>query len=262
MPGSQLCCRLATNGGRGVTISLVEPVTLSGSAGAIIFAFSSRGNVHEVTSKSFANDKKIPAEFAFCAPDPKTHVALSKNLNPHLQWQDVPTNAKSLALICHDPDVPSKPDDVNKEGRTISAQLPRVDFYHWVLVDLPATTLQIRPGEFSSGVKPRGKPGPESLHGTRQGLNDYTTWFASDKEMAGNYFGYDGPCPPWNDTIPAPLRLHALCARSRPLPRGRCIQGPGSAGGDQGSCHRARGDHWPLHAQPQPQDLRRASHDE
>jgi Raf kinase inhibitor-like YbhB/YbcL family protein len=20
--------------------------------------------------------------------------------------------------------------------------------------------------------------------------------------LAGNYFGYDGPCPPWNDTIP------------------------------------------------------------
>ena len=20
--------------------------------------------------------------------------------------------------------------------------------------------------------------------------------------MAGNYFGYDGPCPPWNDEIP------------------------------------------------------------
>ena len=20
--------------------------------------------------------------------------------------------------------------------------------------------------------------------------------------MSGNYFGYDGPCPPWNDTIP------------------------------------------------------------
>jgi len=98
--------------------------------------------------------------------------------------------------------VPSKADDVNKEGRTISAQLPRVDFYHWVLVDMPAATLQIREGEFSSGVKPRGKPGPESLHGSRQGVNDYTAWFASDKEMAGNYFGYDGPCPPWNDMIP------------------------------------------------------------
>ena len=155
-----------------------------------------------LTSRSFLNDRKIPAQYAFCAPDPKSHVTLSKNLNPHLQWQDVPTNAKSLALICHDPDVPSKADDVNKEGRTISAQLPRGNFFHWVLVDLPAATLQIREGEFSSGVKPRGKSGPESLHGTRQGLNDYTGWFASDKEMAGNYFGYDGPCPPWNDTIP------------------------------------------------------------
>lgn len=155
-----------------------------------------------ISSRSFINNRKIPPQFAFCAPDPKTRVAPSKNLNPHLQWQDVPTNTKSLALICHDPDAPSKPDDVNKEGRTISAQLPRVDFYHWVLVDLPAATLQIKEGEFSSGVKPRGKPGPESMQGSRQGLNDYTTWFASDKEMTGNYFGYDGPCPPWNDTIP------------------------------------------------------------
>ena len=155
-----------------------------------------------LTSTSFANNKRIPVEFAFCAPDPKTHATLSKNLNPHLAWHDVPPNTKSLALICHDPDVPSKGDDVNKEGRTISAQLPRMNFYHWVLVDLPATTLQIRPGEYSSGVKPRGKPGPESLNGSRQGLNDYTAWFASDKEMAGSYYGYDGPCPPWNDTIP------------------------------------------------------------
>jgi Raf kinase inhibitor-like YbhB/YbcL family protein len=155
-----------------------------------------------MTSKSFANNKRIPAEYAFCAPDPKSHVKLSKNLNPHLQWHDVPPNAKSLTLTCHDPDVPSKPDDVNKVGRIVPATLPRVDFYHWVLVDLPATTIQIREGQFSSGLTPRGKPGPESLDGSRQGLNDYTTWFASDKEMSGNYFGYDGPCPPWNDEIP------------------------------------------------------------
>ena len=155
-----------------------------------------------ITSRSFIHNKKIPAQYAFCAPDPKSHVTQSKNLNPHLQWLDMPMNAKSLAVICHDPDVPSKPDDVNKEGRTISAQLPRVTFYHWVLVDLPAATLQIKEGEFSSGVKLRGKAGPESLYGSRQGLNDYTAWFAADKEMTGNYFGYDGPCPPWNDTIP------------------------------------------------------------
>ena len=155
-----------------------------------------------MTSTSFTNNGKMPAEFAFCAPDPTSRVTLSKNFNPHLQWQEIPNNAKSLALICHDPDVPSKPDDVNKEGRTVPASLPRVIFYHWALVDLPPTTLYIKQGEFSSNVTPRGKPGPESLNGTRQGLNDYTTWFASNKDMAGNYFGYDGPCPPWNDEIP------------------------------------------------------------
>jgi Raf kinase inhibitor-like YbhB/YbcL family protein len=155
-----------------------------------------------ITSKSFMNNRAIPAEFAFGAPDPVKHITLSKNVNPHLQWQDVPPNAKSLVLICHDPDVPNKPDEVNKEGHSISAQVPRVTFFHWVLVDLPPSTIQIRPGEFSSGVTPKGKSGPESQNGTRQGLNDYTTWFAGNKDMGGNYFGYDGPCPPWNDEIP------------------------------------------------------------
>lgn len=155
-----------------------------------------------ISSHSFINNKPIPAKYAFCASDPTKHVTVSKNLNPHLAWQDLPPNAKSLALICHDPDVPGKADDVNKEGRTVPAKLPRVDFFHWVLVDLPPTTVQVREGEFSTAVTPRGKPGPESLNGSRQGLNDYSAWFAGNKDMAGQYFGYDGPCPPWNDEIP------------------------------------------------------------
>ena len=24
-------------------------------------------------------------------------------------------------------------------------------------------------------------------------------WFAGDPDMRGDYYGYDGPCPPWND---------------------------------------------------------------
>lgn len=156
----------------------------------------------KVSSNSFADGGPIPAEFAFCAPDPKSHVSLSRNRNPQLSWSDLPAGTKSLALLCHDPDVPSKPDDVNREGRTISAKLPRTDFYHWVLVDLDPGSAMIRAGDFSDGVTARGKPGPEGPHGTRQGTNDYTMWFASDKDMAGNYFGYDGPCPPWNDEIP------------------------------------------------------------
>jgi Raf kinase inhibitor-like YbhB/YbcL family protein len=156
----------------------------------------------KLTSESFGNNERIPAEFAFCAPDPKTHATLSKNLNPQLAWNDLPKGTQSLVLICHDYDVPSKGDDVNQEGKTIPASLPRVDFYHWILVDLDPQGGPIKAGEFSNGVSARGKMGPEGPRGTRQGINDYTAWFASDKEMSGNYFGYDGPCPPWNDTIP------------------------------------------------------------
>jgi Raf kinase inhibitor-like YbhB/YbcL family protein len=156
----------------------------------------------KLVSSSFASNQRIPEEFAFCAPDPKTHVTLSKNRNPQLAWSDLPAGTRSLVLICHDYDVPSKPDDVNQEGRTISAQLPRVDFYHWVLVDLDPASGPIGAGEFSDRVTVRGKNGPDGPRGTRQGINDYTGWFASDKDMSGNYFGYDGPCPPWNDEIP------------------------------------------------------------
>jgi Raf kinase inhibitor-like YbhB/YbcL family protein len=77
-----------------------------------------------------------------------------------------------------------------------------VDFFHWVLVDLPAAMLGVAAGEFSSSVTPRGKPGPQAPHGALQGINDYTGWFASDADMAGDYHGYDGPCPPWNDELP------------------------------------------------------------
>jgi Raf kinase inhibitor-like YbhB/YbcL family protein len=156
----------------------------------------------KLTSSSFPDGGAIPAEFAFCAIDAKTHATLSKNRNPQLAWSEVPVGTKSFALVCHDPDVPSKGDDVNKEGRVVPASLARVDFFHWVLADLPAAMVGVTAGEFSSSVVPRGKPGPQAPHGARQGINDYTGWFASDKDMAGDYYGYDGPCPPWNDERP------------------------------------------------------------
>lgn len=154
-----------------------------------------------LTSSSFAEGKKIPGDYAFCLPDPAHHVCLGRNLNPHLAWSEVPEGTQSFALICCDPDVPSRGDDVNKEGRSVPASLPRVDFFHWVLIDIPAHRREIAAGEFSSQVVPRGKPGPHALDGTRQGINDYTNWFASDHDMSGDYYGYDGPCPPWNDEI-------------------------------------------------------------
>ena len=154
-----------------------------------------------LTSSSFCDGQEIPGEFAFCIADPAHHVCLGKNLNPQLGWDEVPAGTQSFALICHDPDVPSQGDDVNQEDRSVPASLARVDFFHWVLFDLPATAREIKRGDYSNDVTPRGKAGPATANGARQGINDYTGWFAGDNDMRGDYYGYDGPCPPWNDEI-------------------------------------------------------------
>ena len=155
----------------------------------------------KLTSSNFTDNGRIPGALAFAVPDPAQHITLSSNRNPHLEWSDAPKATQSFVVICHDYDVPTKPDDVNQEGRVVPKTLPRADFYHWLLVDVPGSMTEIREGEYSDGVTPRGKKGPDAAHGARQGLNDYTGWFAGDKDMGGNYFGYDGPCPPWNDEI-------------------------------------------------------------
>lgn len=153
-------------------------------------------------SDSIRDGEVMPARYAFAVPDPESHVRLSDNRSPHLAWEGLPEASRSLVLICHDPDVPSRPDDVNQDGRQVPADLPRIDFYHWVLVDLAPTVSELADGEASDGVTPRGKPGPQGPRASRQGLNSYTDWFQGDADMEGQYHGYDGPCPPWNDSIP------------------------------------------------------------
>ena len=157
----------------------------------------------KLRSDSWADGRPIPEKYAAGRPDRANLVTFSSNVNPHLAWSDVPEDTRSFALICHDPDVPSRGDDVNQPDREVPAELARIDFYHWVLIDLPPTLSEIIEGEFSSGFTARGKPGPQTLHGARHGLNDYTGWFAGDAQMKGQYFGYDGPFPPFNDA-----RLH------------------------------------------------------
>ena len=152
-------------------------------------------------SDSLTEGAAIPARFAAGRPDAASIVTFSDNVSPHLAWGDLPAGTRSLVLICHDPDVPSRGDDVNQADREVPADLPRVDFFHWVVVDLPVTLGGVAEGEFSQGFTARGKPGPATLHGARHGLNDYTGWFAGNPDMAGDYFGYDGPFPPFNDSL-------------------------------------------------------------
>jgi Raf kinase inhibitor-like YbhB/YbcL family protein len=172
-----------------------------------------------LTSTSWPDGQRIPARYAAGKPDPQHTVGFSDNVSPQLSWHEVPPGTKSFVLICHDPDVPSRGDDVNQPGREVPADLPRVDFFHWVMVDLPAGLSGVAEGEYARGFVPRGKPGPGTLHGARHGLNDYTGWFAGNAEMGGAYHGYDGPFPPFNDSIVHRyvFTLYALDLRTLPV---------------------------------------------
>ena len=161
----------------------------------------------QLTSKTFDHNGWIPEKCAFGIKDDETRMALGENKNPQLTWSNIPDEAQSLVLICVDTDVPSSLENFNKEGKTISANLPRVDFMHWVMVDIEPGDGGVEEAQCSDRITPKGKQNPNGPPGSRQGINGYTNFMAGDPEMEGDYFGYEGPCPPWNDEIPHHYRF-------------------------------------------------------
>lgn len=149
-------------------------------------------------SDSFKNASPIPAEFAMGGTE-----GFAGNRNPHLAWEDAPAGTRSFALLCIDPDAPTVAETVGRNDLQIPVDQPRGDFVHWVMADIPAQLTTLAAGACSDGVSAKGKQQPAGPQGARQGLNDYTGWFAGDAQMGGDYFGYDGPYPPFND-----LRMH------------------------------------------------------
>ncbi|MAG97984.1 MAG: YbhB/YbcL family Raf kinase inhibitor-like protein [Alphaproteobacteria bacterium] len=153
-----------------------------------------------VTVDGIADGERIPEEFAFCVPDDPGPTTMGANKSPGMSWSGAPDGTKSFAVICHDADVPTVFDDVNQEGKTIPASLARMDFFHWVLVDIPASTSSLAAEAESAGIEAGGKATGPTANGLR-GKNNFGDFFAGDPDMAGDYGGYDGPCPPWNDEI-------------------------------------------------------------
>jgi len=84
-----------------------------------------------------------------------------ENLSPALEWSDPPAGAKSFAVLVHDPDAPTG----------------GAGFWHWLLVDLPASTRSLPQG----AGNPDGKQLPA---GAKQLETDF------------GEIGYGGPCPP------------------------------------------------------------------
>lgn len=168
----------------------------------------------------------IPKKFCFGIKDPEQHMQLGENRNPAIRWSDLPEGTRSLIVICVDPDVPSVADDVNQEGKTLPHDMERMDFYHWLMVDIDPALGEIPEGSCSDGVTPKGKTEPAGPNGSRQGLNDYTAFMAGNPDMAGDYAGYDGPCPPWNDERPHRYRFRLIATSLAKLPVEEGFRGP------------------------------------
>lgn len=154
-----------------------------------------------LTSNSFDDGGKIDPRLALARPATPGPVEFSRNANPELSWHDVPEGTASFAVTCIDIDCPSLPDDVNQTDREVPPDLPRVDFTHWLLADLPPEMRTLPEASHSEGVTERGKHASASPLGIH-GVNDYTMWFTGDAALEGTWCGYDGPAPPWNDSIP------------------------------------------------------------
>ncbi len=101
----------------------------------------------ELTSTAFANGDPIPMKY----------TCDDQDISPPLQWKDPPEGTRSFALICDDPDAPMG------------------TWVHWVLYNLPGSTLSLSEAVPSDADLPGG------------GRHGQNSWGRP---------GYGGPCPP------------------------------------------------------------------
>jgi Raf kinase inhibitor-like YbhB/YbcL family protein len=122
----------------------------------------------KVTSSAFQEGGMIPSKYTCDGED----------VSPPLEWDGIPDEAQSIALISDDPDAPMG------------------TWVHWVLYNLPAD---------ARGLE-EGIPANEVLtNGAKQGTTDF------------GRVGYGGPCPP-GGTHRYFFKVYALDAQVEPAP--------------------------------------------
>ncbi len=191
----------------------------AGACGAPLTTSAARAL--NVKVDAIKNRGMLANKYAFCAPAAQGHTTAGQDINPSISWSKGPRGTKSYAIILYDTKSPAEHRDMmNKEGVTLTADVKRHDFYHWVLVDIPPTVRSIKQGADSNARVVHGKPANPSAAGTK-GLNDYTKITAGNDAMKGQYYGYDGPCPPWNDELVHDYHftVYALSVKSLDLPK-------------------------------------------
>src|ERR1700692_3477511 len=92
----------------------------------------------DVQVDSLVNGGTVAPQYTFCVPAATGHVTRGPDKNPRISWSAGPAGGQSYAVIVTDTDGPSVRMDMNQEGKTVPADLPRLTSFHWVLVDIPA----------------------------------------------------------------------------------------------------------------------------
>ncbi len=103
--------------------------------------------------------KAVPNKFVF-----NGFGCSGENVSPALSWKNAPRGTQSFALLVHDPDAPTG----------------AAGFWHWVVVNIPATASAIAQGAGSAD-------GAKLPAGSRQINSDF------------GVPGWGGPCPPAGD---------------------------------------------------------------
>jgi Raf kinase inhibitor-like YbhB/YbcL family protein len=135
------------------------------------------------TQPMMAFTLKSPA-FAPGQPIPRQYTGDAQDASPPLAWTGIPQGAKSLALICDDPDAPRP-----------------VPWVHWVIFNLPVSAMGL----------PENLPRRRQLDEPDGALQGRNSWSAED-------IGYKGPAPPPNELHHYHFILYALDVRPDLLP--------------------------------------------
>jgi Raf kinase inhibitor-like YbhB/YbcL family protein len=141
---------------------------------------------------------RLSNQYGFCMADGKGHATAAPDLSPRIAWSRGPAGTKSYAVFLYDTDSPAEHREMmNQDGQMLTAAIKRKIFFHMVVVDVPANATALPAGEESDARVPHGKQAPAKIG--VHGANSFTQALAANDVMKGTYYGYDGPCPPWND---------------------------------------------------------------
>ncbi len=116
-----------------------------------------------VTSPDIADDKQLDHQFIYTGAQPD-----AANQSPALNWSGFPAETKSFAVTCFDPDAPTPS-----------------GFWHWVLVDLPASTTSL---DTDAGAAGAALPGAAFHARNDWGTKDYGGAYPPPGDVPHRYY--------------------------------------------------------------------------